>query len=81
MPVSPGKVTDPDLYVGILQEAEDVLQQVLLLQVCLQLLHFCYVFLQPSENDSNDDRSSKAGCILAGRCCGLKGHRNCFILG
>lgn len=40
---------------GVLQQAEDVLQQVLLQQVRLQHLHLCYVVLQHNEtNDSSD---------------------------
>lgn len=49
------KVTDPHFHMGVLQQAEDVLQQVLLQQVRLQHLHLCYVVLQHNEtNDSSD---------------------------
>ena len=41
-----GKVTDPDLALGVLQDGEDVFQQILVQQLWLQLLHLCYVVLK-----------------------------------
>ncbi|MEQ2212256.1 hypothetical protein XENOCAPTIV_028253 [Xenoophorus captivus] len=46
----PCKVTDSHLQLGVLQETEDVLQQVLIHQVTLELLHLCYIVLNRTKH-------------------------------
>lgn len=51
----PCKVANPHIHLRVLQEAENVLQNVLLHQISLQLLHLSNVVLQFRETNYSSD--------------------------
>lgn len=51
----PCKVANPHIHLRVLQEAENVLQNVLLHQISLQLLHLSNVVLQFKETNYSSD--------------------------